>query len=464
MKESKATIGLEIHAELATATKMFCGCPNPVAAKGGGLNLKPNSLVCPVCLGLPGSLPYANEQAVLKTYEIARALGCKLADQTWWERKSYFYPDLPKGFQISQYTVPIGTQGSLAGMTVRRVHLEEDTGKLLHPEGADPDASVGTGYSLVDYNRSGVPLVEMVTEPEIRSAKQAVQLAKEYQLILRYLGVSEADMEKGQLRVEANISVAPNSKFKIQKSKLGTKVEVKNLNSFRAVERAIEYELKRQTELINSGKKVVQETRGWSEAKQATFSQRTKETESDYRYFQEPDLPPVTESLKSRRFGAQSLKLPELPEAKRAKFRNWSVAAQYIEVLVAEVDLAKKLEGLKAITKGDKGLLGRIASLLVNRPETRSKSDQELIELARLPEHQLKSMIKGERIETQAVPEATIVKAAEKVLAANTKAVSDYQKGKQAAAGFLVGQVMRQIKNADPKLVKKILEHSLKLN
>lgn len=454
------TIGLEIHAELNTATKMFCGCANPMAQPGGGLELKPNSLVCPVCLGLPGALPFANEQAIVKTYLIARSLGCQLADHTHWERKNYFYPDLPKGFQISQYAAPIGVSGKLADVMIRRVHLEEDTGKLLHPEGAD--------YSLVDFNRSGVPLVELVTEPQIASAKQAVLLAKEYQLVLRYLGVSDADMEKGQFRVEANISIAQSSKLKAQEQ--GTKVEVKNLNSFRAVERAIEYEIKRQSELIQSGKPVVQETRGWDEAKQQTVSQRVKETESDYRYFPEPDLPPISPSSKfkvptlrsgprPKGVGAQSSKVPELPEAKRQKMKKWGVTPQYVEVLVADPNLVARFEEL---AKRLPERINAIASLLVNRPQTRTMNDKELIKLAALPDHRLKFVLKGGAIkEKTEVSSGELEQAIAQTIRDQKAAVTDYKAGKTAVLGFLIGRVVRQLPGVDPKRVAEQLKQSL---
>ncbi|MDD5552056.1 MAG: Asp-tRNA(Asn)/Glu-tRNA(Gln) amidotransferase subunit GatB [Candidatus Pacebacteria bacterium] len=281
--EYKTTIGLEIHAELKTATKMFCDCKNDPK------ETKPNVNICPICMGHPGTLPVINKKAVEFVIKTGLALNCKINEDTFFERKNYFYPDLTKGYQISQYQTPLTKDGYLDIKTdneqqttkkirINRVHLEEDTGKLVHPKGAD--------YSLVDFNRVGVPLMELVTEPDISSAKEAGGFARELQLILRYLDVSNADMEKGQMRVEVNISLSKTKK-------LGTKVEIKNLNSVKSVEKSIKFEIKRQVELLNRGEKIVQETRGWHDIRQETFSQREKEESHDYRYFPEPDLPPL---------------------------------------------------------------------------------------------------------------------------------------------------------------------------
>lgn len=281
--EYKPTIGLEVHAELKTKTKMFCDCKNDPKEN------RPNINICPICMGHPGTLPVINKKAVEFVIKTGLALNCKINEDTFFERKNYFYPDLTKGYQISQYQTPLTKDGYLDIKTdngqqttkkirINRVHLEEDTGKLLHPRGAD--------YSLVDFNRVGVPLMELVTEPDISSAKEAGDFARELQLILRYLDVSNADMEKGQMRVEVNISLSKTKK-------LGTKVEIKNLNSVKSVEKSIEFEIKRQAELLNRGEKIVQETRGWHDIRQETFSQREKEESHDYRYFPEPDLPPL---------------------------------------------------------------------------------------------------------------------------------------------------------------------------
>ncbi|PIP22007.1 MAG: Asp-tRNA(Asn)/Glu-tRNA(Gln) amidotransferase GatCAB subunit B, partial [Candidatus Nealsonbacteria bacterium CG23_combo_of_CG06-09_8_20_14_all_39_25] len=280
----KPIVGLEAHVELNTRSKMFCSCLNNPDER------HPNVNICEICTAQPGSLPVINREAVRKTIKTGLALNCQIPEYSKFDRKNYFYPDLPKGYQISQYDKPLCVGGHLEingkKIRIRRVHLEEDTGRLVHPEGTD--------YSLVDFNRAGIPLMELVTEPDITSAKEARKFAEELQLILRYLDVSEADMEKGEMRVEVNISLLreiPNPKSQIPK--LGTKVEIKNLNSFRAVEKGIEYEIKRQAGVLESGKKVIQETRGWDDIRGETVSQREKEEAHDYRYFPEPDLPPL---------------------------------------------------------------------------------------------------------------------------------------------------------------------------
>ncbi|MDR3582133.1 MAG: Asp-tRNA(Asn)/Glu-tRNA(Gln) amidotransferase subunit GatB, partial [Candidatus Pacebacteria bacterium] len=289
--EYQATIGLEIHAELATHTKMFCDSLNDPD------ETRPNVNVCPVCMGHPGALPVPNRQAIEYVIKVGLALGSEVSGTTKFDRKNYFYPDLPKAYQISQYDKPIVKGGVLRGVRITRVHLEEDTATLSH---------VG-GVSLVDYNRSSVPLMELVTEPDLRSADEVVGFARELQRILRYLGVSDANMEKGQMRIEANISL-----------NMGTKTEVKNINSFKAVHDAVEYEIARQEKALRAGEKLVQETRGWDEAKQSTFSQRSKEDAHDYRYFPEPDMPPFETTAFDLAALAESL--PELPAAKCARF------------------------------------------------------------------------------------------------------------------------------------------------
>lgn len=284
-------IGLEIHAELTTESKLFCRCANT----SSDLTNEPNTAICPVCLGLPGALPVLNKQAVDSTIKLGYALGCTIPGVTKWDRKNYFYPDLPKGYQISQYDEPLCQGGSVTWydrngvkhtVALTRIHLEEDTGKLTHPEGAD--------YSLIDYNRSSIPLLELVTEPVITSSEEAKQFCEEYQHVLRHLKVAEASMEKGQMRCEANISVVLCEDAEDPQKRLsGTKVEVKNLNSFRSLERAIEFEIARQIDCLEKGEALTQETRGWNENKGETYSMRTKETSDDYRYFPEPDLYPL---------------------------------------------------------------------------------------------------------------------------------------------------------------------------
>ncbi|MEK7176110.1 MAG: Asp-tRNA(Asn)/Glu-tRNA(Gln) amidotransferase subunit GatB, partial [Patescibacteria group bacterium] len=270
----KLTVGLEIHAELNTRTKMFCDSRNDAD------EVRPNVNICPVCLGYPGTLPTINREAVRSVLRLGVAVGGKLAEYSEFDRKNYFYPDIPKGYQISQYKHPLVKGGKLMGIALTRIHLEEDTAKSLHND----QAQTHDQYSLLDFNRAGVPLVELVTEPVIHDAETAAKFAKEFQLLLTYLGIAHANMEKGEMRLEANISVSKDDK-------MGTKVEVKNLNSFRSVERAIRFEFERQRTTLDRGETIVRETRGWNETKNETVSQRKKEESHDYRYFPEPDLP-----------------------------------------------------------------------------------------------------------------------------------------------------------------------------
>lgn len=311
----KLTVGLEIHAELNTRTKMFCD------SKNSPDETRPNVNVCPVCMGHPGTLPAINKEAVKSILRLGLAVGGKLADYTEFDRKNYFYPDIPKGYQISQFAHPLVTGGELAGVKLTRVHLEEDTAKSIH---------AAAGESLLDFNRAGIPLMELVTEPVINTPEMASRFAKELQLVLNYLDIAEANMEKGEMRVEANISVSAGEK-------LGTKVEVKNLNSFRSVERAIRFEMERHIALLESGEKVVQETRGWDEERGETFSQRLKEESHDYRYFPDPDLPKLFIG-EIPEFKESELKasLPELPQEKRERFMALGVPAEQAETYVTQ--------------------------------------------------------------------------------------------------------------------------------
>src|SRR3989344_7305035 len=322
----KTTIGLEIHAELKTNSKMFCGCKNDPDEK------RPNVNICPTCTAQPGTLPVANEEAIKKVIKTGLALNCKITEESKFDRKNYFYPDLPKGYQISQYDQPLCQKGYLKidgrKIEITRIHLEEDTGSLLHPDGAD--------HSLVNLNRAGVPLMELVTEPDITSGIEAKKFAEELQLIFRYLGVCDADMEKGLMRVEVNISVSKTKKF-------GTKVEIKNLNSFKVVEKAIDFEITRQTELLEAGEKVVQETRGWNDKKEITFSQREKESAHDYRYFPDPDLPPM--HFTKEYIANIKAEIPELPENKRERFKKeYGLEESQIEIFVTQKDLSEYFE------------------------------------------------------------------------------------------------------------------------
>ncbi len=324
-KDYFLTVGLEIHAELNTRTKMFCDSRNDAD------ETRPNVNICPVCMGYPGTLPVINKEAVRSVLRLGVAVGGEMADYTEFDRKNYFYPDIPKGYQISQYKHPLVRGGELAGVELTRIHLEEDTAKSTH------DSRLTTDNSLLDFNRAGVPLMELVTEPVIHDAETAVRFAKELQLLLIYLGISHANLEKGEMRVEANISVS--------RSDLGTKVEVKNLNSFKAVERAIKFEMERQIEILEKGEKVIQETRGWNEEKGETFSQRVKEESHDYRYFPDPDLPKF--SLKEiPEFDEEVLQssLPELPWEKRERLLKLGISKEHTEIYVTEPEWGRLFE------------------------------------------------------------------------------------------------------------------------
>ena len=468
MKNYFYTVGLEVHAELATKTKMFCGCKNDPDEE------KPNMNICPVCMAHPGALPVLNKKAVENVIKVGLALNGKIADFTEFDRKNYFYPDIPKGYQISQYKFPIVSSGHLTGFDITRVHLEEDTATNKHEE----------NFSLIDFNRSGVPLMELVTEPHgfensMDAAKAVTKFAKELQLILWYLGVSEANMEKGEMRVEANISISTNPK------KLGTKVEVKNLNSFRSVERAIKYELDRMTKLEKAGKgsEIVQETRGWDEGKQKTFSQRKKESSEDYRYFPEPDLP----KLKLHEaFDLSKMKkeLPELPEAKRARYKkDFGIKDEDIEVFINDrklgawfEDIAKILANKDKVKKASNYITSDLIGLRKLRNEMRLPSVKNFAELinlvienkisSRAAKNILAMIVKNDespiKIATeknllQSSDEGALKKIAQKIIDANPKVAADYKGGKEQALMSLVGQIMKETKgSANPEVAKKV--------
>ncbi len=469
------TIGLEIHAELKTKTKMFCGCKND------GDERRPNINVCPICLGHPGTLPTINKQAVENVIKVGLALGGKIPDKSNFDRKSYFYPDLPKGYQISQYNHPLVEGGLLNGGRITRIHVEEEAGRLNHAE---------DGSTLVDFNRAGVPLMELVTEPDIKNAGEAMAFAQELQLILRYLGASDADMEKGQMRIEANISIAPKDA-----KEYGTKVEVKNINSFKAVHDAIEYELKRQEELLSEGKKIVQETRGWSDTKLITESQRTKEEANDYRYFPEPDLPPL--DIKTA-FDLEKLKdeIPELPEAKRRRFgEEFGLDMKLVEIITLERPWAEYFEEAVSELKSEDEdadiqlLANYFTSDLKSLIKTKDLTPAELkitpenfADLIRLIQTgKISSRIAKDLLlkmaETGEDPETLIESGGmqlmsdkgelgtiiDGVLQTNGQSVADFKKGKLNALQFLLGQVMARTKGkADPNIAKRILEEKLK--
>ena len=495
------TIGLEIHVELATKSKMFCSCKNDSDEKSPNLN------ICPVCMAHPGTLPVINKEAVKKVIKTALALNCQIQKKTHFERKNYFYPDLPKGYQISQYSAPLSKKGYLdiqvitgskvenKKIKIERIHLEEDTGRLIHPQ--------GTNYSLIDFNRAGIPLMELVTEPDIHSVPEARGFIRELQLILRYLGVSDANMEKGEMRAEVNISLR-SSKIKTQNSKLGTKVEIKNLNSLRAVEKSIEYEIKRQKEILERGELVIQETRGWDENKEITVSQREKEEAHDYRYFPEPDLLPLNlgdEFLKE-------IKIPELPQETRIRFKNeYKLDEKTIEVLVFNQELGayfeKTVSELRAWVKEKKDKLKitdeefkKLAKLASNYILTdlqgllkgsSVKSEKFLITpenfaefismiytgeiSSKIAKTLLKEMFDKGTDPSQIIgkeklilisDEAELEAIIKKVLDENPKPVEDYKKGKETALQFLIGQIMAKTKGkANPKLLSKILKKLL---
>ncbi len=468
------TIGLEVHAELKTVTKMFCRCKNDPDEK------RPNMNICPVCMAHPGTLPVINKEAVRHILRMGAAVGGKQADYTEFDRKNYFYPDIPKGYQISQYKFPLISGGELSGVAITRVHLEEDTARSSHETGE---------VSLVDFNRAGLPLMELVTEPVIHSAEQAVAFAKELQLLLRYLGAGEANMEKGQMRVEANISVA-------KAGERGTKVEVKNLNSFRSVERAILYEMKRQVELIESGGKVVQETRGWDEHNEKTFSQRLKEDSHDYRYFPDPDLPKLALS-QIPEFEPASLKkgLPELPwERKNRLERDYGIQGDHLEMYRQNKVYTIYLDEVAKHFKGDKDLVklasNYITSDLVGILALFPVYDQEGLEKSSELFAKLIRMVRDQRISSRAAKDLLQIlfseecddpeKIAEekgwiqkndedqlkaivdKVIEMNPKIVQEYKGGKTTVIQFFVGQGMKESKgSANPEVLRKLFTEAL---
>jgi aspartyl-tRNA(Asn)/glutamyl-tRNA(Gln) amidotransferase subunit B len=460
------TIGLEIHAELKTETKMFCGSRNDP------LEERPNTHVCPICLGHPGTLPVVNRAAVTQVLRMGAAIGGTLADYTEFDRKNYFYPDLPKGYQISQLEYPLVKGGALAGVQVTRIHLEEDTATSRH-QGA---------VSLVDFNRAGVPLMELVTEPVIHDAKTASNFARELQLLLRTLGAGDANMERGEMRVEANISVS-------QDGTLGTKTEVKNLNSFRSVERAIEFEVARQIQVLESGGTLVQETRGFNEETGQTFSQRLKESSDGYRYFPDPDIPKFKLSLLAE-LSAESIRasLPELPEARRTRYASLGLKAADIEVLVSDTVYQEFFETEvlisnepKLIQTGVNYLLtdvrgsgvtsaeieklrnGAFASLIgmIVKGELSSRGGKDVLEVL-IKEGGQPTEIASRIGAIQDSSSDFITRIAEAVISSNANPVAEYRSGKTDILKFLVGQGMKESKGkVNPELLSKELQRQL---
>jgi aspartyl-tRNA(Asn)/glutamyl-tRNA(Gln) amidotransferase subunit B len=465
MSTYRPTIGLEIHAELKTKTKMFCACLNNPDEGVANTN------ICPVCMAHPGTLPVINREAVHKVLLVGTALGSKLADFTEFDRKNYFYPDIPKGYQISQYKYPLVSGGSLNGVELTRIHLEEDTASSQH-EGEK---------SLVNYNRAGVPLMELVTEPVIHDAETAGSFARELQLLLRTLGAGDANMEKGEMRVEANISVS-------QDDTLGTKVEVKNLNSFRSVERAIAFEVKRQSKLLDKGEKVSQETRGWDDAKQETFSQRKKESSHDYRYFPDPDLPKLILS-EIPEFSKDQLnkELPELPWVRRARYVADGLTEEYANMFVQDARFGTLFEATVAIAPDAKKLIANyigsdIAGLVAKAgtsglanisPEGLASILMQVVEnklSSRGAKDTIAEVFKkgGDLAEVskkylQQSDEGAIAAIAQKVIEANPAVAADYKAGKEAALQFLVGQGMKESRgSANPGVLAEIFKKLLK--
>lgn len=466
MDSYRLTIGLEIHAELKTETKMFCACKNDPDEK------RPNVHVCPVCLAHPGTLPAINRKAVKHVLRVGTAIGGTLADFTEFDRKNYFYPDIPKGYQISQFAYPLVRGGVLNGVAVTRVHLEEDTARSSHES---------EEWSLVDYNRAGVPLMELVTEPVIHSGAEAAAFAKELQLLLRTLGAGDANMEKGEMRVEANISISKTDSF-------GTKVEVKNLNSFRSVERAIAYEFERQKALLERGEKVIQETRGFDEQKGTTFSQRLKESSHDYRYFPDPDLPKLVLS-EIPEFGVAIIRkdLPELPHEARFRYDQLGLRVEAREMLLVDDVLRDYFSKVERLTEKNidlrmlvvNYLTSDIAGLrkqhgdivlvrispeslvelvtLLNTKELSSRGAKDIL-LLLLDEKNSRSprTLAKEKGLFQIHDESSLDTYVEEVVLQNAQAVSEYQQGKEASLKFLVGQGMKISRgSANPQILEE---------
>ncbi len=482
----RPTIGLEVHAELSTMTKMFCDSANDPD------ETRPNVNVCPVCLAHPGTLPVINREAVRHIVRMGTAIGGTIADFTEFDRKSYFYPDIPKGYQISQYEHPLVTGGELVGVKITRIHLEEDTARSVHRGSDAKDSSVSRsthagGKSLVDFNRAGIPLMELVTEPVIRDAETAGRFARELQLLLRTLGAGEANLEKGEMRIEANISVSD------EEGVFGTKVEVKNLNSFRSVERAIAFEIERQTALIASGGKVEQETRGWDESKQVTFHQRFKEGSADYRYFPEPDLPKLYLS-EIPEFDSDALRasLPELPWERRARYaRAYALKESDIAYLCAATERADFFDAIASALDGDNALIALAANYVVSdlAGVYAKKGAEDYASLDPLSFAKLIRLVSGGALSSRGakdtlsilvdqggdpesiakerglvqVHDTSILKEAIRgVLEEEAKAVEEYRAGKDAALQYLLGKSMKATRGAgNPALLKELIVEML---
>ncbi|RAM52474.1 MAG: Asp-tRNA(Asn)/Glu-tRNA(Gln) amidotransferase GatCAB subunit B [Hapalosiphonaceae cyanobacterium JJU2] len=480
--EYEAIIGLETHCQLSTKTKIFSSSSTEFGAD-------PNTNIDPVCMGLPGVLPVLNEKVLEYAVKAGLALNCQIAEYSKFDRKQYFYPDLPKNYQISQYDLPIAEHGWLEielvdadGNPVRkkigitRLHMEEDAGKLVH---AGSDRLSGSSYSLVDYNRAGVPLVEIVSEPDLRSGQEAAEYAQELRRIMRYLGVSDGNMQEGSLRCDVNISVRP-----VGQEKFGTKVEIKNMNSFNAIQKAIEYEIERQIAAVEAGERIIQETRLWEEGAQRTISMRTKEGSSDYRYFPEPDLAPI--EVSDEQLLTWRSELPELPAQKRHRYEDELGLSTYdARVLTEERATAEYFESAIALGVNPKAAanwitqdiaaylnknklsITEIALTPANLADVISRIEKGKISNAQAKE-KLPDLLSGvspekafagqELISDPSVLEPII----DEVIAANPKELEKYRNGNVNLKGFFVGQVLKKTnKRADPKLTNQLVEKKL---
>ncbi|KKR21521.1 MAG: Aspartyl/glutamyl-tRNA(Asn/Gln) amidotransferase subunit B [Candidatus Moranbacteria bacterium GW2011_GWA2_39_41] len=521
MNKYVPVIGMEIHVELKTKSKMFCSCKN-----GLGVETEPNVNICPVCTAQPGTLPVVNAEAIKFVQMAGLALNCQIAEISKFDRKNYFYPDIPKGYQISQYDQPLCGLGHIdiiindqeaitKKIGITRIHMEEDTGKLVHPKGAD--------HSLIDFNRAGVPLMELVTEPDIETGKEARLFCQKLQQIFRYLKISEADMEKGHMRCEVNISLMDTNEPRIFQMKkdlgrditisdirakfgdirefFGTKAEIKNLNSFRVVERAVDYEIIRQSEILEKGEKVVQETMGWDEARGITVSQRKKESAHDYRYFPEPDIPPMrfaTEYVENLR-----RHLPELPDAKAKRFvEGYGLSRENVEVIVSDKSLAEyfeqvvseineKMQCQEVIADKEKCtklaanyMVSELQKHLVKNSQTiadvkisaenyaeligfvadgkiNSSAAQAVLEEMYATGGDPSQIIEARGL-LQVSDEGVLETVMDEVLTKNQKSVEDFKAGKQNALQFLMGQVMKESKGkANPAMVVEMLKIKL---
>jgi aspartyl-tRNA(Asn)/glutamyl-tRNA(Gln) amidotransferase subunit B len=495
-------IGLEIHAELKTKSKMFCSCDNDSEGKTA------NTTVCPICLGHPGTLPVPNKKAIESVIAVGLALNCKINRLSKFDRKNYFYPDLPKGYQISQYDQPLAYSGYLEigeeKISITRIHLEEDTGKSFHPKNSDS--------TLIDFNRAGTPLMELVTDPVIKDAAEAKKFCQRYQQILRYLEISDADMEKGQMRCEANVSVQEEGSFKyedgvikpIKKNKLNHKVEVKNINSFRALEKAIIFEVKRQTLVLEQGEEIIGETRGWDDKKNETVSQRIKETSADYRYFPEPDIPPI--EVDGEWLANINASLPELPHSKFKRFQQeYGLNDDILEIIVSDKNLANWTENViseleawieangDSADRQDKKLAKIAGNWIASELMKHLKANNENITQIKITAEnfaELVCLIYQNKINSSAGQtildfmynqggdptdimlkmgleqmdnKADLEKTIKKIIDENKEQAEQYKKGKTNVIQFLLGKVMAETGGkANPALTKELLEKFLK--